>query len=457
VTSADRRLPVAVLQRFIDSTPKARPVIAQATFGILLLASFILCYFAAQRWHWSHVFVGEVLFLSSLLFVFLAADVLRMNEKVRADLNRVEQTLERTEPLVRAIESGSRDPSTISSLEAQEVPVVYDTNPDNPNAMLGTGALDHQVGMITRLVGRKWEEVVPQGAPNPQSGEVTVKVELPDPHGMEQNAVVYVFEQGEPALPDPAQGRQYLGEFRVNSVAGNLVKIEPVGTVDSDRAARLGGSRGPWIVYENMPIDQHPDGLLQIFAGIEGDDWSKAVPGPVIEEYRRHGTEAQPDDDQWHRVGLDADGNVVGIDDWDEKAVRFEYRRELRDYSYLFTEYSKRWIELLADRAALVEQNKKLAATLASARELQAFREDEQQKLRFDLAGIKKDRAAVEAHLAALEASLANARDLLTATLDENLVLARQLATTQRELTRAINAVTEPTPPRAADGISVGP
>ncbi len=426
---------------------------ALAIYGILLLASFGFAFWASKYWHWSHVFVGEVLFLSTLLLSFLAADILRFNQVSRKDLNDTEQRLELTVPLAKAIENGTRDESTINDLrDNNDVPAVMDPNPDNPGAMQGVEDLDHRLGLITRIVGRKWENVVPQGQVNPQTGEATVKVEFPQPHGIEPNSIVYVFEQGEPTLPDPTRGPQYLGEFRVTGVAADIVKLVPVGTWDDRQQARLGTIRGDWIIYESMPVDQYPDGILRIFADVTEDDWSTLVPGPVVEEYRRHGSEATPDDDEWHRVGLDANGNVVGVENWD-KAVRFEYRRELRDYNFLFSEYSKRWIQLLADQASLIEDNKKLQATLASAKELGAYREAEQQKLKFDLKGVQADRKAIEQHLAALETSLANAKNLLAQTLEQNLALATDLAAAQEAAAATINAVTEPVPARAATGI----
>ncbi len=436
------------------SIHKARPAMALATYLILLLASAIGCFLASKRWHWSHVFVVEVLFLSGLFLHAIASDVMRFHAKTRSGLESTEMRIETTEPLAKAVESGTRDQSTIDSLTNQDLRVAFVPGSDPPT-MKGANELDHELGLITRIVGRNWGKdkkgkVVPQGQVNPQTGEATVKVEFPQPHGIEANSIVYVFEEGEPTVPDATRGPQYLGEFRVTGVAADIVKLEPVGTWDDQQKARLGKIRGSWIIYESMPIDQHPDGILRIFADVAEDDWGKFVPPSVVDDYRRHGTPATPDDDEWHKVGLDADGNVVGVENWD-KAVKYEYRRELRDYNYLFAEYSNRWIQLLADKASLKADNEKLQATLISAKELQAYREAEQAKLKFDLAGVQADRKAIEAHLAALETSLANAKGLLAETLNQNLMLATQLAAAQAEAAAAINQVTEPVPARAAN------
>ena len=118
-----------------------------------------------------------------------------------------------------------------------------------------------------------------------------------------------------------------------------------------------------------------------------------------MQEYLRQGTPAGPDDDQWHRMGVDEDGKPVGPDNMD-KAAKILYQRRLRDYSVEFDELARERVVLLANIAGVTKDNERLKAALVSAKALQAFREEEKRKLSIDLAGITKERAAIEKHLA---------------------------------------------------------
>ena len=141
----------------------------------------------------------------------------------------------------------------------------------------------------------------------------------------------------------------------------------------------------------------------------------------------RQGTPAGPDDDEWHVVGYDEDGNQLGPDDL-AKAVKKTYQRRLRDYATEFAELNRRRVLLLANIEAVTEDNLKLKAALASAEKLGAFREDEIRKLTIDLAGVTKERVLIEQHLAAVEQQLATARKLLDQAIAENRRLADELA-----------------------------
>ena len=258
---------------------------------------------------------------------------------------------------------------------------------------------------------------------------VTVKatVELPQPSGIAKDTILYLFEQGEPALPDPTRGPQFLGEFRVTDVADKQVTLVSVQQLDDFERKRLTTSKGPWVLRETMPVDQY-----KLFEGLTEEQLRKWLPEKSVQEYLRQGTPATPDDDQWHRLGLDEDGKPVGPDNMD-KAAKVLYQRRLRDYSVEFDELARGRVVLLANIAAVTKDNERLKAANVSAKQLQAFREEETRKLGVDLAGVTKERAAIELHLARVEQELADKRQKLAAKLDQNARLAEQLARLQAQ------------------------
>jgi hypothetical protein len=203
-----------------------------------------------------------------------------------------------------------------------------------------------------------------------------------------------------------------------------LVSVQQL---DDFERKRLAASKGPWALHETMPVDQE-----KLFAGLTEEQLRKWLPAKSVQEYLRHGTVAGPDDDQWHRMGVDEEGKPVGPDNMD-KAAKILYQRRLRDYSVEFDELARERVVLLANIAGVTKDNERLKAALVSAKALRAFREEEKRKLSIDLAGITKERAAIEKHLAQVQQELAAARQELAAKLDENARLAEQLSRLQAQ------------------------
>jgi hypothetical protein len=136
-----------------------------------------------------------------------------------------------------------------------------------------------------------------------------------------------------------------------------------------------------------MPVDQQ-----KLFAGLTEEQLRKWLPEKSVQEYVRNGTVAGPDDDQWHRMGVDDEGKPVGPDNMD-KAAKILYQRRLRDYSVEFDELARERVVLLANIAGVTKDNERLKSALVSAKALESFRTEEKQKLGVDLAGITKERA----------------------------------------------------------------
>jgi len=388
---------------------------------LLFIGSIVAAYFGARVWHWAHVTLVVLIFLASVGYFILAAETLRINAVLRRQVNDLRQQVVEVDERNTALEQGTDDAQIIGRLIGREVAI-----PEEAESISSLGDLEHALHLETRLRGRAWMKVVPAGF-DPQSDTVQATIESPQPPGIAPDSILFLFEEGASAMPDAAQGAQYLGEFRVRSVAGQTVTMEAVHQLDDFERQRLAASRGPWALYETMPGDRN-----ELFAGLSEEQLRKWLPESSLSEYLRVGTEAGPDDDQWHRVGVDAEGNPVGPDEMD-KAVKVLYQRRLRDYNREFDELMRQRVVLLADMAGVLKDNERLKIALDSARQLEAFREDEIRKLQTDLAGVVKERQLIEAHLATVQQQLANARQALEQALAYNERLAARLAQLQTQ------------------------
>jgi hypothetical protein len=414
----------------------------QILLVLLLLAAFVFAFLGARTWHWGHVLVVLGIFLSTLGFFLLAAETLRINAVYRTKINQLERDLADVKARNEALRRGTDDQNLIAQLRNEDPPVLV---PEEAEATRGLAELEHELLLATRRRGPVWRNVAPAGVD--QSG---IRVNIPAPAGLRSETVVHVFEQGPATLPadDGApQGAQYLGEFRVTQAAGQEAALMPVLPLDEFQRARLAASRGPWVIYERMPADQH-----EIFARMSEEELKQKLPAQSVEEYLRHGKPAGPDDPDERKVGLDADGNRLAPDQIDE-AAKVVYQRRLRDFATEFDELSRRRIVMQADIEAVKRDIERLAAADESAKKLQAFRQDEIRRLKTDLAGVTKERDAIEKHLAQVQDQLASVRELLEATLKRNSELAEELAARQLRSRRAVS----PTPaagPLAIDSVN---
>jgi len=281
--------------------------------------------------------------------------------------------------------------------------------------------LEHRLKMISRERGRVWRGVQPAGEVDDQ-GVVQVEIAQPTPHGLEKDAIVYVFEAGgafeagEVNPTDSSAGRQYLGEFRV-----------------TEAGERLASSQGPWSLYETMPADRH-----KLYAGLEEEQLRQLLPADSLDEYLRHGTPATADDDEWHKIGLNENDERVGPENLDQ-AVKFLYDRPLRDYAYLFSELAQQRVVLQASRQAVAQDLVKLAEALQSAEQLGTFREQQRTALASDLTGMQGDRLAIETHRDLVQHQLTHAKQLIERLLARNSELADRLTQRQMGLLESIN------------------
>jgi len=384
-------------------------LIVQIVLGLAVLVGLVTIIMSNKNWHWTQLVLVLLVFFTAIGFLFLGAETVRIHEIFRKGIPELEQQ--------------------IASLQQQN-DKLQNGQGDEPGIL----KLDHRLQILTRERGRVWRGVLPAGQVDPQ-GRVSIEIAKPSPHGLEKDAILYVFEAGSPNAEDPTDGKQYLGEFRVTEVQAGGATLEPILLVDNRMGNRLAGSEGPWSLYETMPIDRH-----RLFVGIPEEALRRMLPAESVEEYLRHGTEATPDDDEWHVTGLDENDERVGPDDIDQ-AVKRLYNRSLRDYAFLFNKLAGEKVVALARQIAVREDNAKLVKALAAAEQTGAFRQRQIDSLETDLAGMKQDRSAIESHRDAVLSLLAHFNERIKGYRKANSAIAKQFAEEQLGLASYINSV----------------
>ena len=414
-------------------------MVVQIVLGVILLVGLILPWIKNKTWHWSQNLLVNCILLAAAGCFVLGAETVRTHHALRSKIPKLEKDVEAAELRTVQLVHGFGD-------------------------TLGVLELEHRLQMVSRDRGRVWRQVKKVGEVS-QEGQVEVEIPLPKPHGLENGSIVFAFEsdaaqtvaaeteeqpapvaeeqpaaEGEAAAPaDPTSRKQYLGEFRVIETKETGVVLEPVQLINNVTGQRLVDSQGAWSLYESMPSDRH-----SLFADMSEEELQQLLPAESVEEYLRHGKPAQPADNEFDRVGLDENDEPVNIENLD-KAVKFIFDRPLRDYANLFAQLAQDRVLLMASKQAVQEDNAKLVASIESGKRLGEFRQQQIQSLSADLEGMKQDRAAIEAHRDQVLNMLANAKQLITASLEENSQMARQLKSTQLQQLQLINS-TAPAP-----------
>ncbi|MEM8946777.1 MAG: hypothetical protein AAGD11_16505 [Planctomycetota bacterium] len=384
-------------------------LIVQIVLGLLLVVGLVTIIMSNKNWHWTKLTLVLLIFFAGVGYLFLAAETVRIHQNLRKNIPRFQDQ--------------------IATLEKQNYELVNGVR-DEP----GINELDHRLQIVTRERGRVWRNVMPAGQLNPE-GALPVEITSPIPHGLEQDAIVYAFESGNPNSADPSGGPQYLGEFRVKAVQEGGALLESVLLLGNRDRQRLGSSQGPWRLYETMPIDRHA-----LYAELGEEALRQMVPAESADEYLRHGTEATADDDQWHVIGIDDNGNRVGPDNIDQ-AVRKLYDRSLRDYAFIFNQLAGERIVAIAKQAAVAKDNEKLLQSLEGAEATGKFRQQQIDSLNRDLAGMKTDREAIESHRDAVLGLLTHFEERIAGYLKANSELAKRYTTQQLGLASYIDRV----------------
>jgi hypothetical protein len=419
------------------------------------LASFVIAFLSARTWHWGYVIVVELIFLATMGFFLLASETVRINAVFRTKINKDQNDLDKVDVQIDALQNGSDNGSIIGQLGGGETPVKTEKDEQGNEKLESIANLDHELLIATRLRGPIWRIAKP-GIVNAQTGEVTIVVPTPLPGGpvraggQPESVVVFMFDDGPPQPPaakGAPSGPQYLGEFRATQSGPLQAKLQPVLALDEFERRRLATSRGPWIIYETMPLDRH-----EIFAGKTDPQLQQLLPKKSVNDYVRDGKPATADDDPLRVVGFDENGKPLPAGD--SKITKKVYQRRLRDYAAEFDEMARRRIAMLTDIDAINKDIVRLTQAKDAADKIQAFRENERTKLTSDLAGVTKERAAIEKHLTEVNKLLARARQLTKDLMQRNDQLAAELAARQLQAPKPAGGAA--TPGKAAAPLVLG-
>jgi hypothetical protein len=362
------------------------------------LVGLITAIMSIKNWHWAQMLLVLSIVFCSFGVLLLGLEVFRIHRNIRSKLPALEQQIAALEAENDALNYGG-DAAMLNTIFTVDPPV-FDIEAEG-GRMPSLAAWTRRLQDLQRQRGRVWKGVQ-KGQIDGPTNRVTVGIaQQPGPA---QNAIVYVFEDGEPNAAAPQQGAQYLGAFRVVESRPDGATLESLYSLDQRTGNRLARSQLPWTIYETIPKDNYA-----LYEGATEEQLRQWLPAATVDEFIRHGTAVEkPPAGQGFdpRVAaFDEAGQRLGPDDA-EKAVKWLFDRQLRDYSYLFSAANRRLVELKADKAALTEDIRHLTEALEISKKFVALREAEKEGLTGDLGHMEADRKAIEDHLAAVQALL---------------------------------------------------
>jgi hypothetical protein len=399
-------------------------LVLQILLAVVILTGLITVIMSVKNWHWAQMLLLLAIFFSSIGSLVLGLEVYRIHRTYKAPLPALEQQLADVEAKNQALQYGADAPMA-AKVFVEGPP--FDVEAEG--SMPGVNVWVQRLQDVIRQRGQVWRGVAPAGPVDAATNRVPVRIDNPKPHGLKQDAIVYVFEQGEPNAAAPADGGQFLGEFKVVQASEGGAVLESVVTLDQRTGNRLANSQKPWVIYAILPTDSH-----ELFAGVPAETLKQWFSPAIVEQYLRDGQVLEDGANEPNRAAFDENGRRLGPDNEGDVA-QWRYDRPLRDYGYLFEAAHRRFVQLSAQRTALQEDIKKLTAANDIAKQLGALRTEEKDALAGDLEHMQADRAAIEAHLATVATRLANAQQEVAALLKYTAEQADQLrAKQQRQL-----------------------
>ena len=345
---------------------------------VCFVLAIVATYVGSKTWHVGHALLALGVFLFSIVFWYLAAAVLSKQQEQRAQINRLEKDLAEAQQQAVALMEGE------SAFEPNAVPRVdhlFETDDENEEATppeLGDGIRGRRTQLYRWIIdrGQVWVGAAPQSV-EAETGATEVVLASEEPHGIQPNTLMFVFEAGVPVNENGEQVAQYLGEFQVVSVSEDqpdLIRIQPTRALTEAERQRIADSTASWTLYNVMPVDR-PE-LLEHLTDDEIKGW---FPEATQDEFLKDGEKAADDDPPERKVGYLADGTVAPPDD-DQNVEEYRYSRRLRNYeSAISTAAARR--EAATNRVAQLTHDRdrlRQAGELAEAKLADLGREETQ-------------------------------------------------------------------------------
>ena len=326
---------------------------------------------------WNKVFVGLIIFVS-LFFFYFSAQALKTHEYWRSSAKKHETKIVKLADEVEQLRYGVKNDETHPGLLKRQSEVY--------KALIGRG--------------RVWYNCTPQQLVNPQTGEVRVGTDAPNPHGITDKTILAVFDER-----SQKDGGRYIGQFIVKGVTDRQLGLAPCRTLKPDALKRLAQSRGPWTLCEIMPADDHG-----IFAGMTAEQLEQILPKSALEEYLKDGKDG--------------------------------FSRKLRDYQYLFDTFDRQLSMLVEVRNTAVSNRELMEAAVADAKKQVQLRQAEIASLRTELAEMRRECDIVAAHQKSLEKEIAARTKKIQTLLKTNRAIAAEIARDQLEAVKRVDART---------------
>jgi hypothetical protein len=231
--------------------------------------------------------LGKVLlvlvFLASLGFLYVAARAMKTHHEFRTVYNQYVAAVAERDKLIREKKGDA-----------------YEENPSG-NVPKGLLQVSRELEILLTNQGRLWLDCALAGRDNANPPTLTLQVPAPDPHGINDKSVLYVFEQQpqpstyEDGIHSNNRPLVFLGEFKVTAINGAAVSLQPTRRLMASQAQAIANAQAPLAIYEQLPIDLHA--LWQGARKIHGDRLARFFDGAlvdaaVIKEFQRDGEAA---------------------------------------------------------------------------------------------------------------------------------------------------------------------
>ena len=192
------------------------PVLQGITF-LLVILSFVAAWFSAKTWRVYTIVLVMFIFIASLGFFYLAARTLKTHKSWKEIAIQREKELD--------------------ELEKKNLELAEGVEQAGKDALAGIRQLKKELHFAAIERGGIWLDVAPEKI-NATTGAVVVGVESPEPHGLKEKRVLFLFTQD-----NVAEDGRYLGEFQVTKAdkESKSVSLEPNLPLEPEQLKALGG------------------------------------------------------------------------------------------------------------------------------------------------------------------------------------------------------------------------
>ncbi len=348
--------------------------ILQIAVLLAVLAAFVLAFLSFKTMRIYNIVLLVLVFFATLCFAYLASRTLKTHQSWMT--------------IAKAKEA------ELGTLEKKNAELAQGVTDKTQPAVPGIRQLKLELHRIAIDRGGVWYEAAPEKI-KADTGAVTVSIEAPEPHGLAEKMVVFVFD-----------ANQYLGEFQVAKATAKTKSVElaPNLPLDAVDLKRLSISKGPWTMYQMMPLDDAK--LIAKLSGDERQTLFRNVPknqlSDLLTEY------ADP-------------------------------KRPLRNYQLIF-HHNNQQLALLQDEIGQINEN--IARTKGASAKVEeeiAYLEGEKVDLQSDLKNFQRERAAIADYTAKVQQQLDTVRNQVRAIYASTKKAAEQLTALQLQAAEEIN------------------